>query len=90
LDGVKKWCGNEVLVLVSLGLDTLSGDPIGGFDGFANVEEYIGIGKEIGDFSNAINAKTCFLLEGGYVVSKLGVCVENVFRGFINATTNPN
>jgi len=90
LEGAKKWCGDDVLVLVSLGLDTLSGDPIGGFDGFTNVEEYVGIGKEVGDFSSAVNGKTCFLLEGGYVVSKLGVCVENVFRGFINATTKSN
>jgi len=85
LNGVKKWCGDDVLVLVSLGLDTLSGDPIGGFDGFGSVEQYIGIGKEIGEFSHSVNAKTCFLLEGGYVVSKLGQCIQNVFTGFINA-----
>jgi len=86
LTAVKQWCGNDVLVLVSLGLDTLSGDPIGGFDGFGSVEEYIRIGKEIGEFSQSVNGKTCFLLEGGYVVSKLGECIQNVFSGFINAT----
>ena len=78
--------GQEVLILVSLGLDTLSGDPIGGFDGFGNVEEYSALGKEIGDFARQVNGKTCFLLEGGYVISKLGACIENVFKGFMRAT----
>jgi acetoin utilization deacetylase AcuC-like enzyme len=86
---VEGWCAGETLVLVSLGLDTLSGDPIAGFDGFTSVEKYIDMGAEIGRFARAVNGRTCFLLEGGYVVSQLGGCVENVFRGFISSSVSP-
>ena len=83
LDAVREWCGRETLVLVSLGLDTFSTDPIGGFAGFTSRNEYFDIGSEIGRFVRLVGGKTCFLLEGGYVVERLGECVEGVFRGYV-------
>jgi acetoin utilization deacetylase AcuC-like enzyme len=82
---VREWCDGQVLVLVSLGLDTLSEDPIGGFAGIQEQGDYMNIGAEIGKFVKSVQGKTCFLLEGGYVVEKLGECVEGVFRGYIQA-----
>ena len=79
------WCGGvQTLVLVSLGLDTLSTDPIGGFAGFTSRNNYFEIGRNIGVFARALGGKVCFLLEGGYVIEKLGECVEAVFRGYIH------
>ena len=83
LQGVQNWCGAETVVLVSLGLDTLHTDPIGGFAGFTSQNDYFDIGKEIGRFVRRIGARTCFILEGGYVIEKLGECVEGVFRGYM-------
>ncbi len=83
---VEGWSeGGEVLVLVSLGLDTLSEDPVGGFAGIQEQGDYMDIGAEIGKFVKIVGGKTCFLLEGGYVVEKLGECIEGVFRGYIRA-----
>jgi len=78
-------CNGEqnTLVLVSLGLDTLSEDPIGGLAGFTTQQNYVSIGLEIGKFVRDVEAETCFLLEGGYVVERLGECVEGVFRGYL-------
>jgi acetoin utilization deacetylase AcuC-like enzyme len=81
---VKSWCDDETLVLVSLGLDTLAEDPIGGFAGLTCQEDYFKIGNEIGKFVYDRRSKCCFLLEGGYVVERLGECVEGVFRGYMN------
>jgi acetoin utilization deacetylase AcuC-like enzyme len=78
-----EWCGEETLVLVSLGLDTLAEDPVGGFAGFTSQDDYFAMGVEIGRFVRCVSGKTCFLLEGGYVVEKLGECIEGVFRGYI-------
>ena len=78
------WCGTgQALVLVSLGLDTLSTDPIGGFAGFTSPNDYFEIGRTIGEFVKRLRGRACFLLEGGYVVEKLGECVEAVFRGYM-------
>jgi acetoin utilization deacetylase AcuC-like enzyme len=84
LQDAANWCENKTLVLVSLGLDTLSTDPIGGFDGFTSAGDYFNVGEEIGQFVRIIGGKTTFLLEGGYVVEKLGECIEAVFRGYIH------
>jgi acetoin utilization deacetylase AcuC-like enzyme len=84
LDAARSWCDENTLILVSLGLDTLSEDPIGGFVGLRSQNEYFNIGSEIGTFAEAVGAKTCFLLEGGYVVDRLGECVDGVFTGFTN------
>jgi acetoin utilization deacetylase AcuC-like enzyme len=89
LDEVKTWCTNDTLVLVSLGLDTLSTDPIGGFAGIEYQSHFKSMGGEIGNFVHQINGKTCFLLEGGYVVDKLGECVEGVFRGYMQTVHRP-
>jgi len=77
------WRAEETLVLVSMGLDTLSSDPVGGFNSFTGMEHYELVGESIGDFVAQVNGRTAFLLEGGYVVEKLGECVEAVFRGFM-------
>ena len=79
------WCGTApTLVLVSLGLDTLSTDPIGGFAGFTGRNDYFEIGRTIGGFVRLLGGRVCFLLEGGYVVEKLGECIEAVFRGYMH------
>lgn len=88
LKEAEKWCDADTFVLVSLGLDTLAGDPIGGFAGFKGQGDYSRIGNEIGVFAKQVRARSCFLLEGGYVVDRLGECVEGVFRGFMHAVTN--
>jgi acetoin utilization deacetylase AcuC-like enzyme len=86
LNEAEKWCGEvENLVLVSLGLDTFFEDPIGGFAGFTEMEDYERVGGVIGTFVGAIMGRCAFLLEGGYVVEKLGECVEAVFRGYMHA-----
>jgi len=79
----ERWPKEETLVLVSMGLDTLSSDPVGGLNSFTGMEHYELVGENIGDFVAQVNGRTAFLLEGGYVVEKLGECVEAVFRGFI-------
>lgn len=83
LESEQDWYKDETLVLVSLGLDTLSNDPIGGLAGFTSQEDYVRVGMEIGRFVRRINGRACFLLEGGYVVEKLGECVEGVLRGYM-------
>ena len=80
---LERWPEEDTLVLVSMGLDTLSSDPIGGFYSFTEMEHYELLGENIGDFVAQVNGRTAFLLEGGYVVEKLGECVEAVFRGFM-------
>jgi acetoin utilization deacetylase AcuC-like enzyme len=84
LEDVQSWCDGESIVLVSLGLDTFCDDPVGGLAGFKTMDDYFRVGKEIGLFVRRVQGKTCFLLEGGYVVEKLGECVEAVLRGFMN------
>ena len=84
------WCdGEQTLVLVSLGLDTLSTDPIGGFAGFTSRRDYLEIGRKIGGFVKQIGGRVSFLLEGGYVVEKLGECIEAVFRGYMHGLDEP-
>ena len=87
LNAAESWCGTgeENLVLVSLGLDTFFEDPIGGFAGFTEMEDYEQVGAVIGTFVHAVKGHCAFLLEGGYVVEKLGKCVEAVFRGYMHA-----
>jgi acetoin utilization deacetylase AcuC-like enzyme len=85
LNEAERRCGEENLVLVSLGLDTFFEDPIGGFAGFTEMEDYRRVGSVIGTFVDAVKGRCAFLLEGGYVVEKLGECVEAVFRGYMRA-----
>lgn len=51
-------------MLVSLGLDTLAEDPIGGFAGIQNREDYENIGKEIGGFVKGVGGRTSFCWRG--------------------------
>ena len=88
LDATKDWCGDHVLVLVSLGLDTFHEDPIGGLVGFKDQNDYHDIGSTIGEFVKVIGGRACFLLEGGYVIEKIGECVEGVLRGYMNGISN--
>jgi hypothetical protein len=82
---VETWCEKgETLVLVSLGLDTLNTDPIGGFQGLTCQADFWEVGGVVGGFVGRIGGRCCFLLEGGYVVDRLGECVEGVLRGFID------
>ena len=73
---IKKY-GPEVL-LVSLGVDTFSEDPVGGFNLLSY--DFLNIGKEI----KAINIPTHFVMEGGYAKKELGQNVSNVILGFLN------
>jgi len=41
------------------------------------------VGEMVGAFVRRTRGRGCFLLEGGYVVEKLGECVEGVLRGFM-------
>lgn len=64
------------LLIVSLGVDTFKGDPVGSFQL---------VGADFTDYGRRIAAaglSTVFLLEGGYAVQEIGVNVCNVLDGF--------
>jgi acetoin utilization deacetylase AcuC-like enzyme len=63
-------------LVVSLGVDTFKGDPVGGFA--LTSECFIEIGKII----KTIGVSTLFVMEGGYAVEEIGVNVFNVLQGF--------
>lgn len=63
-------------LVVSLGVDTFKGDPVGGFA--LTSECFI----EIGNAIKTIGLPTLFVMEGGYAVEEIGVNVCNVFQGF--------
>lgn len=65
----------DVLVL-SLGVDTFAGDPVGGFELESN--DYITVGRTIA----AAGLPTHFIMEGGYAMEALGHNVANVISGF--------
>jgi acetoin utilization deacetylase AcuC-like enzyme len=67
----------DVLV-VSLGVDTYDGDPVGGFT-LCN-EDFMTTGKRIA----AASIPTHFIMEGGYEMDALGKNVANVISGFAN------
>ncbi|KAI8892690.1 putative acetylpolyamine aminohydrolase [Globomyces pollinis-pini] len=69
---------NPTHVVVSLGVDTYSGDPVGAFD--LSTHAFIEIGKLI----QTIRKPTVFVMEGGYNVDELGENVCNVLDGFQN------
>lgn len=64
------------LLIVSLGVDTYAGDPLGTFA--IQTAEYRQIGKRIA----AAQLPTAFLLEGGYAVEEIGLNVLGVLDGF--------
>lgn len=65
----------DVLV-VSLGVDTFAGDPVGGFE--LQSPDYLDIGRQI----RALDRPTHFVMEGGYAMSALGTNVANVITGY--------
>ncbi len=66
------------VLLVSLGVDTFDGDPVGGFRLLSN--DYLDIGEKI----KKVGKATHFVLEGGYAKAELGKNVSNVLKGFLN------
>jgi acetoin utilization deacetylase AcuC-like enzyme len=65
----------DVLV-VSLGVDSFAGDPVGGFK--LQSPDFVDIGKKI----RSMNLPTHFIMEGGYAMSALGTNVANVIEGY--------
>ncbi len=67
------------LLLVSLGVDTYAGDPLGGFrlatESFAR----------LGDRLRALNRPALVVQEGGYVLETLGANVVSFLRGMVDA-----
>ena len=63
-------------LVVSLGVDTFSGDPISSFR--LASPDFHAYGRLIG----ACALPTLFVLEGGYAVAEIGVNVVNVLQGF--------
>ncbi len=64
------------LLVVSLGVDTFKGDPVGSFQL---------VGGDFTDYGRRIamaGLPTVFLLEGGYAVQEIGTNVTNVLDGF--------
>ena len=67
--------GPDALV-VSLGVDTFDGDPLGKFR--LNSDHFTEIGRRISELSTP----TLFILEGGYDLESIGLNVTNVLCGF--------
>jgi acetoin utilization deacetylase AcuC-like enzyme len=63
-------------LLVSLGVDTFGGDPLGDFA--LTAEAYPHIGARLA----RLNLPAAFVMEGGYAIDPLGQNVVNVLRGF--------
>jgi len=66
----------DVLVL-SLGVDTFDGDPVGGF--CLQTPDYLRLGQRIA----ALGLPTLFVMEGGYAIEPLGQNVTNVLTGYL-------
>jgi len=64
------------MLVVSLGVDSFIGDPVGGFE--LQSPDYITIGQAIAKAS----LPTHFVMEGGYAMEALGTNVANVVSGF--------
>ena len=65
-------------LVISLGVDTFAGDPIGTFK--LTSSAFLEIGKLLA----GINVPTLFVIEGGYAVEAIGTNVANVISGFMN------
>lgn len=63
-------------LVVSLGVDTFGGDPLGDFA--LTGDAYPKIGARLAQ----LNVPTVFIMEGGYAVAQLGANVVGVLRGF--------
>jgi acetoin utilization deacetylase AcuC-like enzyme len=69
-------------VLVSLGVDTFEGDPIGGLAVAADA--YPRIGARLAQ----LGLPTVFIMEGGYAVAQLGNNVASVLAGFAASSSS--
>ena len=67
--------GAQMLV-VSLGVDTFAGDPVGGFA--LQPPDYLQVGKTLAQS----HLPTIFVFEGGYAVAEVGLNTVNVLQGF--------
>jgi acetoin utilization deacetylase AcuC-like enzyme len=68
----------DVLVL-SLGVDTFDGDPVGGF--CLQTPDYLRLGQVIA----GLGLPTLFVMEGGYAIAPLGQNVTNVLTGYLQS-----
>lgn len=66
----------DVLIL-SLGVDTFDGDPVGGF--CLQTPDYLRLGQAIA----GLGLPTLFVMEGGYAIEPLGQNVTNVLTGYL-------
>lgn len=64
------------VLVVSLGVDTFEGDPIGGFK--IQSDDY----RRIGEAIAGLGRPTLFVMEGGYALAELGTNVANLLEGF--------
>jgi len=67
-------------LIVSLGFDTFHLDPLGGFK--IDVEDYDCIARRVKGEEKLKDVPSMILLEGGYVVGKLGECMLSFLRGW--------
>ena len=65
------------MLVVSLGVDTFEGDPVGGFH--LQTDDFLRVGQAIG----RIGLPTHFVMEGGYALDALGANVANVLSGYL-------
>ena len=66
-------------LVVSAGVDTFQGDPLGDFD--LSAEAFLRVGEGIAQ----ARLPTLFVQEGGYNVAEMGACVANLLEGFEKA-----
>jgi acetoin utilization deacetylase AcuC-like enzyme len=66
-------------LVVSLGLDTFVGDPLGKFN--LSSDDFFKLGKRI----SSLKKPTAIILEGGYATKDLGINAANVLDGFDGA-----
>ena len=68
------------LLIVSLGVDTFKGDPVGRFE--LDSPDFLRVGELIGE----LQMPTLFVMEGGYGVPQIGLNVANVLEGYLGTT----
>ncbi len=65
------------MLIVSLGVDTFDGDPVGGF--CLKTPDYLRLGQVIA----GLDLPTHFVMEGGYAIDALGRNVANVLTSYL-------
>jgi len=66
------------VAIVSLGVDTFKGDPVGKFE--LSSDDFSRMGQAVCEFG----VPTLFVMEGGYAVEEIGLNVANVLTGFLH------